>query len=351
MTMTTTMTTNMTTTMTGYERLFAHLAGEPVDHLPQLPIVMMFAADQIGQPYGKYASDYRVLAEGQIATAEKFGFDYVSTISDPAREAADCGATIVYFEDQPPAIKESEALLRDKRVLGSLQVPDPAGGGRMHDRIKAIGLLKEKIAGELPVEGWIEGPCAQAADLRGINNVMMDFFDEPEFLHELFEFIVEMELRFAKAQVDAGADWIGIGDAAASLVGPRIYKEFVFPHAKKMVDALHAMGTKVRLHICGNTSRILTDMGKLECDIVELDSMVSMAEASRSLPPGTFLLGNIDPVAVLRNGTPESIAKAVSECHRQVGSRYIVGAGCEVPRDTPPENLMALRDYARSHHP
>ena len=95
--------------MTGRERMFAHLAGEPVDHLPQLPIVMMFAADQIGQPYGKYTSDYRVLVEGQISTAEKFDFDYVSTISDPAREAADCGASIVYFEDQPPAIKENEA--------------------------------------------------------------------------------------------------------------------------------------------------------------------------------------------------------------------------------------------------
>ena len=65
--------------------------------------------------------------------------------------------------------------------------------------------------------------------------------------------------------------------------------------------------------------------------------------------PDVALLGNIDPVNMLRNGTPEKIAAAVAECHRQAGSRYIVGAGCEVPRDTPEENVSALTKYARSH--
>ena len=53
-------------------------------------------------------------------------------------------------------------------------------------------------------------------------------------------------------------------------------------------------------------------------------------------------------MAVLRNGTPESITAAIAECHRQAGPRYVVAAGCEVPRDTPLENLLALRDYARA---
>ena len=65
-------------TMTGYERILAALDGAPVDSLPLMPITMMFAADQIGEPYGRYAADHRVLVEGQIRTAEKFDFDYVS---------------------------------------------------------------------------------------------------------------------------------------------------------------------------------------------------------------------------------------------------------------------------------
>ncbi len=337
--------------MNGRQRVFGLLEGRPVDCLPQLPITMMFAADRIGAGYGKYSADHRVLAAGQIRTAEEFDFDFVSCISDPAREAADCGAAIEYFDDQPPAVNESQALLGDKTVLAGLKVPDPLGAGRMHDRVKAAALLSEKAGGQLPVEGWIEGPCAEAADLRGINTLMLDFYDDPAFIRDLFDFILEMELRFAKAQVDAGADWIGLGDAAASLVGPQIYEEFIWPYEKKLVDGLHAMGTRVRLHICGNISRILDGIGRLGCDIVDIDFLVSLAQAREAMGPDQVLLGNIDPVAVLRNGTPEGITAAIAQCHREAGSRYIVSAGCEVPRDTPPENLLALRDYARSHQP
>ncbi len=127
----------------------------------------------------------------------------------------------------------------------------------MHDRVKAAALFKQRIGREKLIEGWIEGPCAEAADLRGINTLMLDFYDDPAFVRDLFEFVVEMELRFAKAQIEAGIDIMGVGDAAASLVGPQIYQEFVLPYEKRMVDAVHDMGTRIRLHICGNIGRIL----------------------------------------------------------------------------------------------
>ena len=75
--------------MTSRERVLAHLAGQPVDRLPLMPITMMFACDQIGAKYRDYCTDYRVLVQAQMFTAEKFGFDYVNTMSDPARESTD----------------------------------------------------------------------------------------------------------------------------------------------------------------------------------------------------------------------------------------------------------------------
>ena len=335
--------------MTGYERVFATLNGSPVDSLPLMPITMMFAADQIGMPYGKYAADHRVMVEAQIRTAEKFDFDYVSCISDPAREAADCGAIVHDFDDQPPAVDETKSLLADKTVLAGLEVPDPTGGGRMHDRVQAVGLFRERVGGQKLIEGWIEGPCAEAADLRGINRLMTDFYDDPAFVRDLFDFVLAMGLEFARAQVDAGADLIGMGDAAASLVGPQIYEEFVRPYEQKLVDGLHTMGTKVRLHICGNIRRILPGIGSLGCEIVDIDSMVPLSLARQEMGPEVTLLGNIDPVKTLRNGTPEGVAAAIAECHREAGRRYIVGAGCEVPRDTSESNVRALTAYARSH--
>lgn len=333
------------------ERILAHLAGRSVDRLPLMPITMMFAVDQIGGKYGDYARDHRVLVEAQLRTAEKFAFDYVSVISDPAREAADCGARVEYFENQPPALVESEARLADKTELARLRIPDPLGGGRMTDRVQGVALLKERVRGERLIEGWVEGPCAEAADLRGINTLMTDFFDDPAFVRDLFEFVVTMELRFARSQVEAGIDLMGVGDAAASLVGPQIYEEFVWPYEKKLVDGLHALGTKVRLHICGNTRRILAGMGRLGCEIVDLDYPAPMGEGRAAMGPDQVLLGNINPVQVLKNGTPEGVTAAIAECHRQAGPRYIVGAGCEVPRGTSEANLQALTEYAQAHRP
>jgi MtaA/CmuA family methyltransferase len=337
--------------MNSRERVLAHLAGQPVDRLPLMPITMLFACAQIGAKYRNYCTDYRVLVEAQLRTAEKFGFDYVNTMSDPAREAADCGAPVQFFDDQPVALLEDQALLADKTKLASLKIPDPLGGGRMHNGIKAVALYKEKAGCDKIIEGWIEGPVAEGADLRGINTLMLDFLDDPGFVRDLFEFVVAMELRFAREQINAGADIIGIGDAAASLVGPRIYEEFALPYEQRLVDGVHALGAKVRLHICGNTRKIVAGMGRLGCDIMDLDSLTPLGDARQAMGARQVLLGNLNPVTALMNGVPDGVTAGIAECHRQAGARFIVGAGCEVPRDTPPEKLRALCEYARTHEP
>lgn len=334
--------------MNGRERILARLAGCPTDCLPLMPITMQFAADLIGARYRDYAMDYRVLAEGQLRVAEQFDFDYVNCMSDPAREAADCGAAVEYFDNQPAALIEDKALLADRSALLKLNIPDPLGGGRMHNAVKAIALLKAQVRGEKLVEGWVEGPCAEGADLRGINTLMLDFFDEPQFVRDLFEFVVAMELRYAKTQVDAGADMIGIGDAAASLVGPEFYREFVWPYEKRLVDGIHTLGARTRLHICGNTNAILGDIGRLGCDVVDLDSLTSIVDARRKMGEGQTLLGNVNPVVVLRQGTPEQVTCTTRQCQHDAGRQFIVGAGCEIPRDTPHENLRALCAVAKS---
>jgi len=337
--------------MNSRDRVLAHIRGEKVDRLPVLPITMMFACAHIGALYRDYCTDYRVLVKGQIRTAEKFGFDYVNTMSDPAREAADCGAAVQYFDHQPVALVEDQALLADKTKLAQLKIPDPLGGGRMHNGIKALALYKQRVGDRKMIEGWVEGPVAEAADLRGINTLMTDFFDDPGFVRDLFEFVVQMELRFAREQVRAGADIIGVGDAAASLIGPQLYEEFAWPYEQRLVKGIQEMGAGVRLHICGNTRRLLKGMGKLKCDIVELDSLSPVKEGREQMGPDQVIIGNVNPVQVVKEGNPALIRQEVARCHREAGSRFIVGAGCEIPRGTPPENLKALCAYAHETAP
>jgi uroporphyrinogen-III decarboxylase len=74
-----------------------------------------------------------------------------------------------------------------------------------------------------------------------------------------------------------------------------------------------------------------------------------LSEARQQMGPKQILLGNLNPVAVLRDGTPERVTQAIAACHREAGAQFIVGAGCEVPRDTPEENLRALCEYGHQH--
>jgi len=121
----------------------------------------------------------------------------------------------------------------------------------------------------------------------------------------------------------------------------------VLPCEQRLVAAIHALGVPVRLHICGNTRRIVDGMGQTGADIVDLDFPTPLGHARRAMRETQVLLGNIDPVRQLRDGTPESVEAALAECHLQAGAAYICGAGCEVPRGTPHANLDAMARFAR----
>ncbi|MBM3473960.1 MAG: uroporphyrinogen decarboxylase [Armatimonadetes bacterium] len=332
--------------MNSYERTMAMVRGQPVDRLPAMPIFMTWLARQIGRPYRDYCFDHRVLVEGQRYLVERFEIDCVSVISDAWREAADCGARLIVFEDGPPACKEH--VLADRATLATLRKPDPLGGGRMTDRVQAVARLHEEYAGQVPVMGWIEGPIAEACNLRGMNEFMLDLMDDPQFAGDLLDFATELAIGFARAQIEAGADLIGMGDAAASLCGPRFYEQLMLPREQHIIRAIHDSGALVRLHICGDTNGILALMGTTGADIIDLDHLVEPEAVRREMGERPVIAGNFDPVAVLLQGTPDQVRAACRRCHDAFGPRFIVNAGCEVPTHTPMANVEAMLGYVRT---
>jgi MtaA/CmuA family methyltransferase len=309
--------------------------------------MMTFAAHYIGQPLARYYQDYRVLGDANLAVQEAFDLDLVQTISDPYREAADFGAEVIFPEDDLPVCPQP--LLADSPDLRRLKVVDPHTGRRMSDRIAAARYLRERLGGDVPIMGWVEGALAEAADLRGVSALLLDLYDRPEWVRDLLETIVEVEIAFARAQIEAGADIIGLGDAIASQIAPDMYREFALPYERRIFAAVHEMGAVARLHICGNTTRLLPYMPQSGADIIDIEWMVDLKRAAAVFGESPATCGNFDPVAVLLQATPAQVRAAVFKSLEAGGARAFSAASCEVPSGTPVANLrahaQALREY------
>lgn len=326
--------------MTPKQRYLNILAGEPVDYIARLPILMQFAAEHIGSNYRAFASDYRVLTESNIVCAREFGIDQMNTMSDPYRETQGFGAEIIYPENMVPYCKRHP--LEDDEGLDSLPVPDPLQAERMRDRIEAVRRYVAEVGEEFSIMGWVEGPAAEATDLRRMDNFFMDLLDDEEYACDLMDRCVEVALAFAKPQVEAGADTIGIGDAAASQVSRDTYERLILPREQRLVSGLHAMGAKVRMHICGDITHLLPGLASLHLDVIDVDHMVSLSTVREVLGCRTTICGNLDPVADILRGTPAGIREKNRRCYERVGNPFVVNAGCEIPSGTPYENLKAL---------
>lgn len=329
--------------MNSYERVMNRFEGKPVDRLPNFSLIMMLGAKQVGVTFGEYVSNYRHLVDAAFLFHEKFGFDMVCAISDPMREAAGLGANVVISDDCVPnsPVKRIQKL----SDVDTLKVVDPSSSWRMNDRLEAVSLMKKRGGHDVPVVGWVEGALAESCDLMNMQEVFMNLLDEPDVMKQMMDICMEQNLLFAEAQVKAGADIIGLGDAASSLIGHPLYEEFALPYQQKMISAIHKMGARVKLHICGNVNAVLDLIAQTGADMVDLDYMVDIEKAAEILPDTCCICGNFNPVTVMFQGSSELIREEVGRCKKiRHKNRNFIAPGCEIPRDTPIENIIALRD-------
>ncbi|MCU0771700.1 MAG: uroporphyrinogen decarboxylase family protein [Verrucomicrobia bacterium] len=331
--------------MTGLERTLNFLAGKPVDRPPFHPIIMRWAARYAGVKYREFCLDYRAKAAAMIKCADDFGIDWVTVMSDPWAEATAFGIQVEYPEDNLPM--DVGGRLPDLESMSRIKPYKPLDNLRCANRINEIKEFKRLVGDKYFIVGWVEGPVAAYADIRGLSEAAMDFLDEPELCGRAMDVIVASAKEFITLQVQAGAHCIGIGDAFCSQIGPGPYRNLAFSREKELVDHIHSRGAKAKLHICGNTAKIMPDMIATGADILDVDHLVpTMADFTALLGPQQVFSGKCDPVSVIQNGTPAQILASVRECRAQAGGRVIVSAGCEVPPDTTVANLRAFRAAA-----
>jgi MtaA/CmuA family methyltransferase len=328
--------------MTGLERTLTFLAGKPVDHLPFHPIIMRWAARYAGVKYHDFCLDYHAKAAAMIKCADDFGIDWVTVMSDPWVEAIAFGIQVEYPEDNLPM--DMGGRLPDLEAVAKIKPYKPLEHARCVNRINEIKEFKRLVGDKYFIVGWVEGPVAAYADIRGLSESAMDFLDDPDLCGRAMDVIVASAREFITLQVEAGAHCIGIGDAFCSQIGPEPYRQLAFEREKQLVDHIHGLGAKAKLHICGNTSKIMPDMIATGADIIDVDHLVpSLAAFAKLLGLQQVFSGKTDPVSVIQNGTPAQILASVRECRSQAGGRVIVSAGCEVPPDTTLANMRAFR--------
>lgn len=316
-------------------------------HPPFHPILMHFAARYAGYTYGEFASDYKALVESNLRCREDFGMDAVGVISDPYRETAAFGAKISFPDEAVPRCMEK--LIKSLEDIDRIRKPDVYKEERTLDRIRGAEALRKQLGSDVPVIGWIEGPLAESCDLAGVNEVLLKLFMEPDFVRHLIDLTMPVAKDFARAQVEAGCDIIGVGDAICSQIDADSYRKFVKEKHRELFKYIQSLGAKVKLHICGNISHLLEDIRDVGPDIVDIDWMVDMDQALEKLGSDIIRCGNLDPVAVIQNlGSEKILSQTASLCEKEAGRPFILSGGCEITVNTPVKHLKAMRSASQS---
>lgn len=310
--------------------------------IPFHPILMHFAARYNGTTYSRFASDYNVLVDSNIKCYEHFNLDAVSLISDPYRETSAFGGKVSFPEDGVPQCRDH--VVRSIEDVKALKNPDVYKNERTLDRILGAGEYRRRLGSHVPVIGWIEGPLAEACDLAGVSETLLNLLMEPDLVRLLIDKATITAKDFAKAQVEAGCDIIGMGDAICSQISDAQYREFVRDKHKEIVEYIHSLGAKVKIHICGDITHLLFDLKQVSPDILDLDWMVDMDNAYNVLGEEIIRCGNLDPVAVIERLSQEEIEQRTKELVEKEKNRpFILSGACEITVGTSPANILAMR--------
>lgn len=332
--------------MTGIERTMLFLNGEAVDHPPFHPIIMRWAAKYANVKYRDFCTIPSAKTSAMSLCAKDFSNDWVTVMSDPWAEASAYGIIVDYPEDNLPL--DTGGHFEDAASASRLKKFNTLNNIRCLNRIEEIKLFR-KNDGDKFIVGWVEGPVAEYVDLRHATNASLDFLLEPEAVNKALDVIVESAADFIELQVKAGAHCIGIGDAFCSQVGPDLYYQYAFDREKKLVEFVHSLGAKAKLHICGDTSAILKGMIETGADIIDIDHLVKdISSFSSLLEKHQVFCGKSDPVSVIQNGSEESIRNSVVKDYEAAGGRCIVSAGCEITPGTSTRQMEAFMKAAKN---
>jgi uroporphyrinogen decarboxylase len=317
------------------------------------------AASYYGISVSEFAQDGRIMADAQLALHEELDQDVIFIGVDNYYIAAGFGCQIELPDDEIPHL--AKPAVDNISDVYNLKVPNPATDGRMPVMLEATRRVREKLGDEICIRTPGTGPFALASYFIGTQEFLVEVGmahrgrrgANPDAIHHALNLAAEALIAFGKACWDAGADLLHCGDSLAScdMISPAHYEKWAFPYQKKVIQAWKDYGAHTLLHICGDSSQVLDLYADTGADVVEIDYKVDLAVAKRRIGDRTCLLGNVDTVSALLQGTPDTVRTASEKCIADAadGGAYMLGSGCMVPRTVPINNVKTMVEVARSY--
>ena len=328
--------------MNSKQRLDAFYAGQNVDRLPNLTIVGSVVTRYNGIDLERYCKDPIAMAEGAILAAKDLSLDYIQIASDLSREAEGYGTVLQYTAaGLPTVIQPGLTDITDVDKLKPLRVSDIP---RVRDIVDATAYAL-KAESEIYPMSAIVGPATVAGNLRGVEDLMVDLFDEPECVHTLLNIVTETLLDSVRELAKVGARYIYVPDPVASLLSPNAYREFILPLHRALFEEMKVHGIGGRLHMCGNTLAVLPESMQCGAYIIDIDHATDFPAALATVGDRCILNGNIDPVADVFDCDAAHTKAAIEHCAAlAAGHRALFMPGCELPTATPLENIRAIHE-------
>lgn len=305
--------------------------------------------------YGKYnyeefCQDGDKIYEVYKAAIDEFDYDSAWVQVDDCYE----------FEPIGVAVKGEDNFLRatygylpvSSETLRNLVTMDPLKDGRMPEKLKAIRKLKEHYKDSLLICGSCAAPFSAVGLMWSIQESMLLLLTDPKLLYAAMDYWLEFYKRYIKAQKEAGADAIRLGDCNAfgNMVPVQLYQEHILPVTKKLVDYCEKeLDVMIWMHNSEISPENIISHLPLGVSFENIGPAADIQLISNALKGKAALSGNLDPLEVLWKGTPELVKKETERIMTigKENGRYIFNTGEMNPRQVPAENMKSMMETAR----
>lgn len=336
--------------MTPAERAKAIAAGMEADRLPCNPNIANGVARIYGCKISEFNHNAKAIAEAQMAAYRKFGSDSLRVFTDLFPWAEAMGATVNFPEDDTADLLKPAISSVDQ--IDTLRPADPYKDGRLPVHLEAMKYLKEFAKDEIKCSAGIVGPFTNSFFLLGVDETLKLIHKNPEAVHKLCKISLDTCKAYAKAVLDIGlVPTISEPMSSCTVVSPKVFREFSLPYLKELINYINEYnGTKVVIHICGQTNKIWTDIAEIGVGGMSIDNVASLKECKLAIGNSTKIMGNVDPSNIMYLGTPQDVRIKTLESIKDgydSPKGYMVMSGCSLPTNTPFENIQAMMDTVR----